>query len=82
MTEAFVPLMPGALPGSNPGGAFRLKPISNSFEPTTAPKPAPEAALHPAHGEPKITLERQGEVITHIRVQCGCGQVMELKCEY
>lgn len=55
-----------------------------SFQPAT-PKtsaPPPAAKQHETHGEPKVTFERQGETITHIRVECGCGQVIELKCQY
>jgi len=91
MTQAFVPLVPGAL-AAGAFGTTRLKPASaetrtgtaNGFSPTT-PKShgsdAPTAACKTL-AEPKITLERQGDVITHIRVECGCGQVVELKCEY
>jgi hypothetical protein len=34
------------------------------------------------HGPPQVTLEKHGDSITHIRIQCGCGQVTELKCQY
>mgnify|MGYP003351691884 CR=1 FL=1 len=79
MTLAFVPLIPGALAKGENAGPTRLKPLSTNFEPTKA-KAEPEPAH--VHREPKITLERQGETITHIRVECGCGQVIELKCDY
>ena len=91
MTAAFVPLVPGSLRTAESTGPSRLKPISggaaSTFQPgppanlKTEPKPS-AAATHTEHGEPKITLERQGDTITHIRVQCGCGQVIELKCAY
>jgi hypothetical protein len=35
-----------------------------------------------ACGRPSVTLQRQGEVVTGIRVECGCGQVIELACTY
>jgi hypothetical protein len=35
-----------------------------------------------ACGQPKLTLQRQGDVVSVIRVECGCGQVIELKCVY
>jgi hypothetical protein len=89
MTQAFVPLVPGSLRTAESTGAARLKPItpaSTQFQPgppaSAKVEPNGSPAPHAAHGEPKITLERQGETITHIRVQCGCGQVIELKCEY
>jgi hypothetical protein len=90
MTAAFVPLVPGSLRTAESFGASRLKPISGAAASTFQPgapatlkteKPS-AAATHTDHGEPKITLERQGDTITHIRVQCACGQVIELKCQY
>ncbi len=60
-------------------------PAPEAIQPETAPAPPEAPPVHvpePPHGDPKITIERQGETITHIRIQCGCGQVMELKCEY
>ena len=95
MSASFVPLIPGALPSSAPSmSKVRLKPVSINppvFEPTTpatlkAEAPlaaaAPVAVPHVQHGPPKVTLEKQGDMITHIRVECSCGQVTELKCEY
>jgi hypothetical protein len=32
--------------------------------------------------EPRVLLQRDGERITNIRVQCSCGQVMDLACDY
>ena len=92
MSASFVPLVPGALPTNAPSmSPMRLKPVSLNppvFEPMTPAKLKQEApassapAPHVQHGPPKVTLEKQGETITHIRVECGCGQVIELKCEY
>jgi hypothetical protein len=97
MTAEFIPLVTGASVATAPLASVRLKPISaepKTFQPAssanlpTAPKANPESAAsaapapHIAHGPPKVTVERQGETITHIRVECSCGQVTELKCEY
>jgi len=89
MTAAFVPLVPGTLRTTETAGTARLKPISGGtstiFKPGTPQNlkvESPTPTAHKEHGEPKITLERQGDTITHIRVQCGCGQVIELKCQY
>ena len=38
-------------------------------------------AAHPG-SEPTVTLKRDGERVTQIIVQCSCGQVIELACEY
>jgi hypothetical protein len=32
--------------------------------------------------EPQLSLQRDGDRITGIRIQCSCGQVMELACVY
>jgi hypothetical protein len=34
------------------------------------------------NGSPRISLRREGDRITHIQVECGCGQVIELECSY
>jgi hypothetical protein len=31
---------------------------------------------------PKITLQRDGDRITQIKIECSCGQVIELSCTY
>ena len=33
-------------------------------------------------GEPRVSLQREGERVTGIRVECACGQVIELACSY
>ena len=33
-------------------------------------------------GEPRVTLQRDGERVSSIRIQCSCGQVIELACVY
>ena len=88
MSATFVPLVPGVATAPNLSAPTRLKPIPSTSAPFEVANPAkqkPEAsslAPHVPHGQPKVTLERQGELITHIRLECPCGQVTELKCEY
>ncbi len=31
---------------------------------------------------PRITLQRDGDRVTNIRIQCSCGQTMDLACVY
>lgn len=54
--------------------------------PPPAATPPSFAALAPHggqnHGTPKITLQKDGDRITQIRVQCPCGQIIELNCVY
>ena len=55
---------------------------------TAAARPAqpasttPMAPATPGLCQPRITLQRDGPTITSIRIQCACGHVMELECEY
>lgn len=32
--------------------------------------------------EPRVTLQRDAKVITGIRIECSCGQIIDLKCSY
>lgn len=85
MTDAFAPLTVPATSRSAEGATFRLKIISQSNSAAPAFKPLPSApAEHATHSSvlPKITLQRDGDRVTHIRLECGCGEVVELACAY
>jgi hypothetical protein len=79
MPEAFVPLMPGTV--KTPEAPF----TSFNTKSAVTGKPA-GAEAHSAKPEacakPQVTLQRNGDIVTGIRVQCGCGQVIELNCVY
>ena len=32
--------------------------------------------------EPRVSVQRDGGRVTHLRIQCTCGQVMDLACLY
>jgi hypothetical protein len=95
MVESFVPLLPVATPtGESKPSSYRLKVMpstqtSESFKPIE-PRPAVPPATIPhacaptsvANARPIVTLEREGDQVTHIRIQCACGQVIEIECEY
>ena len=53
-----------------------FKPLT--LEPTTVASGAP--ARHGQGCDPQISLQRQGDVVTGIRVICGCGQTIDLAC--
>jgi len=85
-TESFVPLT--TLPVSGESREFRVTVIPKagqtgplqSLETLSAP-----TGLGPAMGkscEPRVSLQSDGDRITSIRVQCACGQVMDLACVY
>lgn len=33
-------------------------------------------------GQPTVSLQKDGDRVTHIRIECGCGEVIELECSY
>jgi hypothetical protein len=90
MSDTFVPMGPTIIPAAGNGftplplkpapfAANKTAPAANGHAtaaPATPPPPAQNCA------SPKVTLQKQGEVVTGIRIQCGCGQVIELSCVY
>ena len=49
---------------------------SRSPVPGFTPRPATAAC------EPRVTVEREGDFVSAIRIQCTCGQTLELACVY
>ena len=48
-------------------------------------EPLRPAAFHGAEKkpcEPRVTVQRDGGRVTHLRIQCTCGQIMDLACVY
>ena len=93
MSDQFVPLFP-ILEGGAPLDSNRLVTAlaSEAEGPQTRFQavdalPAPSRNLSPSQGcaspgQPTITFQREGDRVTRISVQCGCGQTIELQCEY
>ena len=97
MASKFVPFLAttaanrGATTQAGPAGAqsaTEFKPFVSSSGPHGGSKAVevgiPAAALcQPAEGAPaKVTVQRDGERITQIRIECRCGEVIELACAY
>ena len=85
--DSFVPFDPvpgsGAVRAGTPPG---LKVVSKA---EAGPAFAPLATSAAAHihgstglGKPVVTLQREGERVTGIRIECSCGQIIELACSY
>jgi hypothetical protein len=77
MTDAFIPLSPAAF--------GRQEPVSTALPASgTASAGALSPAVHSvaACAKPSVTLQRNGDVVTSIRVQCGCGQVIDINCQF
>jgi hypothetical protein len=85
--DKFIPLTAG-IPLSGDRSDLRVSVLRDTqttpaFQPLQAPKSATPASSPTAHAhEPQITLQREGDRITGIQVQCCCGKVIELGCTY
>ncbi len=72
---------PVAAPGFAPFRAGTPTPTGDALlSPAPFPPVAPSSAA--CHEPPKISLEREGGTIKQIRIQCGCGELIELECGY
>lgn len=85
MNDEFQVLVPGKgarIPASKPALTASVR-DGAGFQPLLAAlKPAgPPEETHPCKS-PEITLQRDGDRITQICIQCGCGQIIELGCQY
>lgn len=91
--ESFVPLTAAAAPsapcefrvailnghshGAGKTGGFQ----SLEARPTAALNSSANGAEKKI-GEPKVTVQRDGDRVTHLRIQCTCGMIMDLACVY
>ena len=83
MPTASLPI-PGAKPSFAPPAMALPSPTaglapSRGFQPVTQNI---SSSCHSGLSEPKVTLERNGDRITKIRIQCVCGHIVELACHY
>jgi hypothetical protein len=78
MSDVFTPLTPATLAS---GGAPKAVSSAGTFKPLPSPGNAPAAPGNCA-AQPAVTLQRKGDVVTSIRVQCACGQVLDINCQY
>ena len=88
-TEPFIPLTPStfrrgdavehrAQVVSQPAQTQSFKPLAAEL--SSAPK---SASTHTNKGcDPRVSIQREGDQVTGIRIQCSCGQVIELACIY
>ena len=87
MSDKFIPFAPAASASADATfAAFPLKVLSQAsakpaFEPQkpliSVPASNPEACA-----QPKVSLQRNGDVIIGIRIECSCGEVVNLSCVY
>jgi hypothetical protein len=86
--DTFVPFGPATLNATTakaerdpslkliPGGG-----AENTFSPLLTAGGSPGGSSK-EHNPASFTLQKDGERITGIRVECACGQVVELACSY
>jgi hypothetical protein len=83
MSDSFSPLFAGRSSGQ--GQRFRVQVVNAgalaAASPPSAPAPAAHASCDPAKA-PRVSLEKNGDTVTGIRIDCGCGQVIQLECVY
>lgn len=87
--DKFVPLAVGA-PSTKDRTDFRVTvlrdtPAAAAFQPLNQPHAAAPNTIPGAHAhahEPQVTLQREGDRVTGIHIQCGCGRMIELGCVY
>ena len=88
-TETFVPLT--AAPASSARREFNVSVIRAdappkdfaSLESARPVGPAPSAPHNDKKScEPKVTVQRDNGRVTSLRIQCTCGQTIELACSY
>jgi hypothetical protein len=83
---SFIPLTPVVAP-ANQRPDFRVTVRSQAentqpFRPLGQPA---DGAAPPGHGpgcEPRVTIQREGDRVSVIQIQCACGQLIELACIY
>jgi hypothetical protein len=82
MPETFVPLVSAR----NQKGESPFNTLKAALPAASVPTAKSAASLTEApvvcDPKPVITLQRTGEIVTGIRVTCGCGQVIDLACVY
>ncbi len=94
MSEAFVPLVTGPAPAGDtavfhlkvlpkPAAESNFESLAPSAPPAgSAPAPAPAQAANPCLKPPVVTMQKQGDVVSGIKIECSCGQIIELACSY
>ncbi len=85
MAGEFIPFLAavkGAGAGAVPARSFAPISAAGSGGTNPAAKTAPAIATAHAHRDVQIEVKRDGERISQIRIQCRCGELIELDCEY
>ena len=88
-TESFKPLT-SAAPVVQEQSEFRATVVPNSnkvrpFQSLDQQLPVSEetaATVSQKKCEPRVSVQRDGNIVTSIRIECSCGQVIDVACVY
>ncbi len=87
-TDKFLPLA-DRLPSPNPSKDFRVLVVENAKEirpfrthATGGCGTLAAAVAARPKREPRVLLQREGDRVVGIRIECSCGQLIELACLY
>ena len=88
--SSFVPFEPGSGATDKSGGAGFTPTVVTATEGTAGTALRASSSSHPSHqhagsevsAKPVVTLQRVGDKITSIRIECICGQIVDLACSY
>lgn len=81
-TDEFVPLVAGPPPRDAREFHVTIIPENGQTQPFQSLEKKTASASVSKNAEPKLTVERDGSRVTHIRIQCNCGQTHEIACVY
>jgi len=92
MNQPFTPLVAGSTAlasGPKPSAGFASFGHSHeNGQDASATKPGVDTTTGSVPGSgtspdgPRVTLQREGDRITHVTIHCTCGQVLNLACLY
>jgi len=87
-TESFVPLTAAPAPqGRREFNVSVIRPDepAKTFQSLEAARNDAPPVATPAGKqicEPRVSVQRDNGRVTHLRIQCTCGQIMDLACSY
>ncbi len=79
MTDKFIPFTVASHPAASPVFAPHTAPAAPA---PSAPQPLTPPPINPGPATPELSLVRDGDRVTMIRVRCTCGMVHEIQCQY
>ncbi len=85
MSADFVPFLQSikSRVASAPGQNAAFSPLPQGDAASLSPTVPPALPhTHVPDDQVKVELKREGDRITQIRIQCRCGELIELDCDY